>query len=474
MERESSFAPNQPEPEKKGMQTTTALEVRTYDSQWWEEFQKIGLFEAYEFLEGNKEYRNQQKEAFLQDKIENPTFDYPHLSAEDLQRRENELLELKKKIIEQESNPVVKQAYRWKINEKIATLRMLQATLAGDMRRFRRWSEFIYGKPSSEIFAFTIGETRQEAQKILEDPEASETLKEAAENLTRLLPQVNNISLSLPEEETVTQAREASKKLLQKLIPELPELDKFDAPLIREAFTQALQRLQAEGWKVVIDEESSKTGIAVSQESQEVRIPATRKTSKEKLVALILHEIGTHVQRRLKGERSHLLLLGAGLDRYEKAEEGIATMREQITKEKIEKYAGLEGHLAISLAMGLDGQPRDFRKVFQILEALFYMRNLKRGKTPEEARKKAQSSAWTRCVRTFRGTDCKTRGACFTKDIIYREGNISIWKLVREHPEAMVKFDIGKYDPTNWRHLYILMVLGITDEDLERESQQPQ
>ena len=45
---------------------------------------------------------------------------------------------------------------------------------------------------------------------------------------------------------------------------------------------------------------------------------------------LIVHEIGTHVVRRENGKRSKLRLLGIGLDNYERGEEGIATMREQV------------------------------------------------------------------------------------------------------------------------------------------------
>ncbi len=448
---------------------TTAIEVRAFDSRWWEEFRQLGLFEAFEFLEGNKTFREQQKEAFLKRAIENPTLDYSRLDLEELKAREQRLLELKQRIIQEEINPAVRQAYRWKINEKIATLRMLQAAATGDMRRFLRWSKFIYGEPSPEIFVHTVNEVRKEAEEILNEPEVSEELKQAARRLLELLPQATSTQIPTPSEETFQQATDTFQKTLKHLVPSLPERESFDASLIHEAFREALQRLKAEGWKVIIDEETSKTGIAVSQESREVRIPAEREITKKKLTALILHEIGTHVKRRVRGERSRLQLLGAGLDRYERAEEGIATMREQVAKGEITKYAGLEGHLAISLALGLDGYPRNFREVFQILEALFYMRNLKGGKSPEEARKKAQTSAWQRCVRTFRGTDCKTRGVCFTKDIIYREGNIGIWKLVGERPEEMVKFDIGKYDPTNWRHFYILMILGITEQDLEKE-----
>ena len=92
---------------------------------------------------------------------------------------------------------------------------------------------------------------------------------------------------------------------------------------------------------------------------------------------------------------------------------------------------------------------------------------LARGKSPEEAKRLADENAWTTCVRTFRGTDSKTPGTCFTKDIIYREGNIAVWETLERNAPEMHRWNIGKYDPSNPRHLWVLDQLGITDEDLQ-------
>jgi hypothetical protein len=124
--------------------------------------------------------------------------------------------------------------------------------------------------------------------------------------------------------------------------------------------------------------------------------------------------------------------------------------------------------LSISLALGLDGRPRDFRGVYEIMEKLHYFENIVEGKAPDEALTKAQTKAWAGTLRTFRGTDCSTPGVCFTKDIIYREGNISVWDIVKAKPEEMLRFSIGKYDPANSRHIAVLEQLGITDADLQQ------
>ena len=184
-----------------------------------------------------------------------------------------------------------------------------------------------------------------------------------------------------------------------------------------------------------------------------------------RLKALIEHEIGTHVARREKGERTKLKLLGLGLDRYLKGEEGIATYQEQ----KIEganDFSGFDGHFAISLASGIDGKKRNFREVFDILKNYYFIKSKKQ--TTEGAWESAENSAWSRCIRTFRGTSCQTPGACFTRDIAYREGNIGVWNVIKNNPEEIKRFSVGKYDPGNPRHIWILEQLNITDEDLNK------
>jgi hypothetical protein len=80
--------------------------------------------------------------------------------------------------------------------------------------------------------------------------------------------------------------------------------------------------------------------------------------------------------------------------------------------------------------------------------------------------KAAENSAWRQSLNAFKGTTCKTPGVCFTRDIVYRESNIGVWNVVKNNPEEIKRFSIGKYDPTNPRHIWILEQLGITDEDL--------
>lgn len=437
------------------------------DTQWYDRFEQIGSFEAYEYLVGDKNYRDEEKRKFETGEIENPVLDYPKIDTQKLSTNESQLLELKNEIIDQEMNDTVKQTYRWKINEKIAEIRLLRAAATGDMKWFNRWSKFVFGSPSPEVFAYTI----QSLQKTVAESLGSdnEQIRKAAEELQPLLPSTLSTveAKELPSEETVKQVREVTLAEFRDLI-EIPEIEGgVEAKEIQQIFEQALAKLKAEGWRVTLVE--GKIGINVDQENKTVKIPHDRKVPFKKLQGLIAHELGTHVARRLNGERSKLKLLGLGLDRSEKAEEGVATMREKAIRGQVDEFLGLDGHLGISLAQGLDGTPRDFRQVYTFLEKFYQLRVLLK---PDEGYKDARTEAWNRTVRTFRGTDCKTPGACFTKDIIYQEGNIAMWDLIKTNPNELMRLSIGTYDPANERHIWILGQLGITDTDLAKDPLQ--
>ena len=451
--------PPKPKPRKESATKLSAL-----DRRWYPRFEEIGAFQAYEYLDGDSTARAKEKEAFLSDGKENPDLDYPRLEEGALLAKDGELLDLKEKILASEKNEVVKNVYRWRLNEKIAENRLLLAAATGNMRRFRRYSEFIYGKPSKEIFEYTLGQVRQELKQIA-DQNPSPLIQQEISHLINDLPDVSGASaISGPDKSMLPAVKSQTERDLGDIldIPDAPE--KLTDEEIRASFESALQSLSADGWVAVID--PKRAGISVNQERKAVQVPPDRKMPTVELKGLIAHEIGTHTARRLNGERARLRLLGLGLDRYEGGEEGIATLREQALAGEADDYSGFDGHFAISLASGLDGHPRDFRGTYDLLFRYYFIKNLARGIDAPEAEKKAANTAWGRAVRTFRGTDCKTPGACFTKDIIYREGNIAVWETLHRKEPEMQRWNIGKYDPSNPRHLWVLDELGITDTDL--------
>lgn len=426
------------------------------DDKWYEKFKDIAAFQDYEYLTGSKEYRDEQKRKFLGGEIENPQLDYPELDRLNFTQKEADLLNLKKEILNNEENKLIKQIYRWKVNEKIAEIRMLKAAEAGDDRRFSRYSRFIYGKPEKEIYEYTLSQVKKWIDKKIFDSDLD--ISEAAKRLNAGLFE----ALMNNESELDFSGYEIPKLKSTKGDAE------YSAEEIKQAFQEALEGYQLSGWSVIVDEEGKYTSINVGQEDKEVRIPQARKLKQTSLKALVKHEIGTHVRRREKGERTKLKLLGLGLDRTLKGEEGIATHEEQKVRGANE-FAGFAGYFASALATGVDGKKRNFREVFEILKDFYF---IKSSKSKKEAKENAEKFAWNRCIRTFRGTTCETKGSCFTKDIAYREGNIGIWNVLKNNSEEERRFFVGKYDPGNPRHIWILDQLEITDEDLEKLEKQ--
>lgn len=420
------------------------------DDLWYKSFKSVGAFQDYEYLTGKEKHREEQKNKFLADEIRNPTLDYPELENFDFNQKEQRLLLLKKDILAQEKNNTLRQLYRWRINEKIAELRMLKATYSGDDRRFARYSKFVYGKPEKEIYEYTISQIKQVIDDKLfnADPDISSAAKRLNSELFAVLTDNENVinpkDYNMPEPKKFGEEKE------------------YEADEIKTTFEEYLNNHFIKGWRIIVDREGKISGVHVSQEKRTVNIPEKRKLKHSDLLALMEHELGTHVARREKGERTKLKLLGLGLDRYLKGEEGVATYRQQEIK-GADDFAGLGYHFAISLALGVDGKKRDFRKVFEILKDYHFI-NSKKEKSA--ALVDAQNSAWNICVRIFRGTSCKTPGACFTKDIVYREGNIGVWDVVKNNPEEIQRFSLGKYDPANSRHVWILNQLGISDKDI--------
>ena len=419
------------------------------DSRWYARYEAV-VFEDYEQFNDNKENRDEQKNRFLAGEIVNPTFDYPELESFDIDEREEILIELKNDVLELEQNETVKKIYRTKINETLATLRMLRAAKNGDDRKFSRYADFIYGKPEGADVNYIIQHVKEliEVNEVIENKE----VQHAIERLKNIFGEI---------ESTIDDG--VDKSVLPKGEKKGDLVENIEEAVT--AFGAALADLKADDWSVVVDNEKGISSFSVNQEHKIVRVPSEdelkkRAISKRRLKGLVAHEIGTHVARRTNGERSKLQLLGLGLDRYIRAEEGIATYNQQLV-EGAKEFAGVPRYLSVAVAKGVDGTPRDFRETFEVMKDYRLLSSTKKNTDA------AAEIAYNDCVRIFRGTTCTTPGAIYPKDMAYF-GNRAIWALVNKDSDAVEYFSIGKYDPTNEEHVALLSQLGILDEDLEK------
>lgn len=424
-----------------------------------------------------------ERTKFYDGEVENPTFAYPHIDPQQLDKSEASLLALKQDLLREEPDKTLRNLYRWKINEDLASVRMLRQTAiladensseedrARAMRRFTHYSEFVYGAPDRNVFDYVLGEFHAvgEAAQASED----EAVREAAKELVAVLPKpaaAPTYALPGPDSFAAAQA-----DLLARHGDSFAAIDpeqSYDAEAAAEVFRGALVDIGARGWWVD-PSNPDKAYMATSWQSRRQDVAPNAKYTAKRLGELLAHETFGHVVTFEVGSRSKLLLLGIGLDRHEGPEEGVATVREQTApgNTEVKAFVNLERQLAIGLARGLDGTPRDFRGTYEVLEKWYRLKALQEGKRSYGSI--ARNNAFLRCRRTFRGTDCQTPGAAFTKDIGYPEHNIAVWQSVERTPVTLKLFDIGKFDRTSRRHLNslgelgILVQHGITDEDLE-------
>jgi hypothetical protein len=457
-------------------------EVKKLDDKWDHSLEQIGILEEYEYLDGDRNYRENQKALFLSGEITNPNLDYPKIKLEELQDRSFHLHALKEAIKSEENNQTVREIYLKKINDQLASVYFLMSVKLAEqldknqdkfspeehdkmkkafVRKIHHFLHFKYSKPNIPYFDLTLEEALTTIRTKVKDDSPDEIKQSAAELqgvLTRSEKRLD--AIKLPNQSLV----ENLQKEIHDKISTLTQLeegkDEYEASEIINAFNLALEKLGIIDWKVEMV--TDKTAISVDQENKVVKVPATRKVKRNKLISLIAHEIGVHVTRRSNGEKSDLAILGRGLDRYERIEEGIATMVEQLLKGKVEEFAGFDGYLSIALAQGLDGKPRNFREVYDILYK-YYLIEEQAKKNNTEAKTKAQDKAWTRAVRTFRGVPPGVKGICYSKDLTYREGNIRAWENIEDFLKTnpLNAIFAGKFDFTNPKHLEQLKKLGI-------------
>ncbi len=426
--------------------------LESLDHKWYSRLEAL-YFEDYTLFSGDPKVRAEALKSFIAGETQNPTLDYPKLEAFNLVERNGQLLELKLDILENETNEVVKKIYRVKINEMLAVIRMLNAAKNRDDKTFKKYSEFLYGKPNIEHANYVC-------EKILD--EVNPKLNSEDENEKNAAQRIFSLVSNAPASE--------SEMVSDDILPNI-EKDKTPVTSIEEVMQRSIDALKESGiddWDVIL---TTNSAFSADQESKKIMVPESvvEKISKGKftlqhLNALIAHEIQTHALRRHNGERTKLKLLGLGLDRYLRGEEGVATFNQQ-NVEGATQFAGVGYYFCIGIASGFfDGVQRDFRETFNLVRDYYYLKG-KRGPDKMEI---AQKNAWSACVRVFRGSTCQTPGVTFNKDLAYL-GNREIWTLVSKNSDVVQNFSIGKYDPTRPDHVALLEQLGILDDEVKKD-----
>ncbi len=147
--------------------------------------------------------------------------------------------------------------------------------------------------------------------------------------------------------------------------------------------------------------------------------------TENRLTALLVHEIGTHVFRFENGKRQKFRLFERGTAGYLETEEGLAIYNQnQLGLPLGEKFltpALLVVAIFLAKKMG-------FRELFEILQQTYSL---------------SDEVAWKLCVKAKRGTADQSKPGSFTKDLAYFKGERAIEKFVENGGDIQSLY-IGK------------------------------
>lgn len=381
---------------------------------------------------------------FITNEVENPQFRIKRQEF-DIKAATQALETCAAEVSASSAHEVVVQLYRAKLKNQQLRFDLLDAAAQNDDERFGAVSLELYGRPRRAEFAMLVHDA-------LSYTPTSKTTTAALQRLTDELGHVSKPKQALPTD------------ILPPPIDD--DTEALSASAVVEIFEETLRDQLLTDWQIQLDTSGSRQRFSVNPYSKIVYVPNDEQLAnrpypltKTAAEALAAHEIGVHAKRAAAGYASPLQLLGLGLDGYLPGEEGLASYSQQQI-EGAEKFYGQDRYLAVSLALGLDGTPRDFRAVFSLMLAYY---QLVQGDAQADNSRTVRR-AWEVCHRIFRGTTGQSTGCVFTRDIAYFAGNLAIWEYMVTHPERYTYLFMGKFDPLNDRHVTSLQTLQLLPE----------
>lgn len=390
-------------------------------------------------------------------------FNYDSMHQINLDVHQTDFFDIQSRLENSTAPQTVKDLYQAKFAEQQEIIHILSATFSQDDTAFHEASCRLYGTPDPKLFWFITMQIHAQFTSLIAKVDAKRTTLHKAYQVWKQYIQ----SLTPPEKVGVYHVPMYNGIYVPN------DYDVDSAEKIHRMFSDYLVENDINNWVVKIDYPGARTSFGVNQSTKVITIPHDSDLSLRKKVltkislqALLMHEVGVHVVRRENGDASSLALLGVGLDNYLRAEEGIATLAEQLIT-GTNRYSGEIGYFAIGAAMGIVGNALHFSELYKVLNAYYILNIADRlletdgFYEPDELRMTATDYAWDRALRTYRGTTGRTPGMVYTRDIIYLEGNRKMWKLLDSETEIHPEWLTGKYDPDNHKHVSALKELEI-------------
>lgn len=407
------------------MKRNDYIKKHAIDAEWFLELKAIRtplLLQSYRI---EAAILADQFNQFITNPNQNPTPHYPNLDKERIVTCLAELDLLREKIVQDTTKKSIHSIYLEKLTLIEKELRLQLASIENDWSVFAQLNKELYGRLDPDICVDVAAKLEKRFGMF-----PGVTLSN--DRLSELRARARQADVSVVERLLSTHQLEAENDRL------------YEAKEIALLWDRALLE-HAPGWRT--EQSSEVIHFKVNNRRRKVYIPENVQVRGDRLKRLYAHEVGVHVRRREMGKRSVFQLMSIGLPGYETIEEGVAIMMEQVTAGRFYNFGGHDKYLALMIATGaVDGEKRDFKDTFVLLQSYFKARSLKRHKE-ERAEQIANERAWRMCWRIFRGGNPSIPGCCFMKDKMYREGNVLAWRTLLDNPQLLSTFYAGKFDP---------------------------
>lgn len=195
----------------------------------------------------------------------------------------------------------------------------------------------------------------------------------------------------LMEVDELAVLREAIERRYGAELAEIPDTDDdvyYDAIQCAGIFNQCLAAgaLAGKGWRTVVDDKAANPTTNVVR--KEIRLPLSTRRNASELRRLYIHEVGVHAVRGQNGEDTGKKILKTGTGDYADIEEGEGVVFECALADTMDNpsyHRARDRYIVAGLSEGVDGVPKDGRRVYEIMWRLIAIRNAEDGELSEDA-----------------------------------------------------------------------------------------
>jgi hypothetical protein len=242
-------------------------------------------------------------------------------------------------------------------------------------------------------------------------------------------------------------------KLLEQYPLNTPVQASAVAKVINESLVHLLGAKKAK-WSAAVKDGAP--NVHIDYDARAILVPAGRSYSVDHIQALVVHEIGVHVVRSVKGEKSHERLSSVGMAGYGPTEEALGVLLASSVGNSPSRLHSLAPLAIIDFATAKGSQT--FREVYNLTSALLLCINNPTQDHLEYKQPQYDRSAYSRTVRLLRLGTGQVVDRSPTK---YWSGMLKLNSYLADkevNKAELKRLLVGKYDCNNTEQRSLLGV----------------